>query len=300
MGPTIFADDDAILVLDVGGGHVSAAAVSLSDTAFRIDRRTELPLDSSAGRDAILATLSRSMEAARRGGVTRCVAAMPGPFDYALGSGRFEGIGKFDALAGLDLRATLAGRLGIGPADVSFVNDAVAYGIGEWAFGAGRRTDRMVCLTLGTGVGSAFLNAGSSVAEGRAVPLRGEAHTVEFDGSPLETTVSTAAIRRAYTASTGTTCTVEEIFTRARTGDETAHTLVTSTMLALGHAMGPWIRSFGATTTVVGGAMSRSWDLIESPLQAGLQAAGAVSTLRPAALLDDAPLVGAAVWAARP
>lgn len=286
--------------MDVGGSHVTAAAVSVSNDDFTIDWRTDLPLDSSASRNAILSTLVRSTEAARRSGATRCAAAMPGPFDYALGSGSFEGIGKFEALAGLDLRAALAELLDVPPADVSFINDAVAYGIGEWAFGAGQRTDRMLCLTLGTGVGSAFLDAGSAVTRGNQVPLRGEAHTIRFDGAPLEETVSTAAIRRAYTAATGAESSVQEVFALARADDDTAETVVTSTMVALGLALGPWILRFGATTTVIGGAMSRSWDLVEPPLREGLASVGASTTLRAATLLDDAPLVGAAVWAARP
>jgi glucokinase len=290
----------AITALDIGGSHVTAAVVSVVDEHdFTIDQRTDLPLDSSASRDAILQTVLRSTVAARRSGVSRYAVAMPGPFDYALGRGDFAGIGKFGALAGLDLRASLAALLEVPAAQVLFVNDAAAYGIGEWAFGAGRRTERMLCLTLGTGVGSVFLDAGSAVTRGDQVPLRGEAHTIRFAGAPLEETVSTAAIRRTYTAQTGLHRSVQDVFGLARDGDATAHTVVSSTMVALGRALGPWILRFGATTTVVGGAMSRSWDLVEPSLREGLADVGACSTLRAAALVDDAPLVGAAVWAAR-
>lgn len=299
MTPPVCAPIEAMTVLDVGGSHVSAAAVSVSDDNFTISWRTDLPLDSSASRNAILSTLARSTEAARRSGGTRCAVAIPGPFDYALGSGRFEGIGKFEALAGLDLRAALAELLDVSPADVLFINDAVAYGIGEWAFGAGQRADRMLCLTLGTGVGSAFLDAGSAVTRGNEIPLRGEAHTILVDGAPLEETVSSAAIRRAYTAAIGVEASVREVFALARADDGPAKTVVSAAMVALGLALGPWILRFGATMTVIGGAMSRSWDLVEPPLREGLAAVGASTTLRAATLLDDAPLVGAAVWAAR-
>jgi glucokinase len=48
---------------------------------------------------------------------------------------------------------------------------------------------------------------------------------------------------------------------------------------------------------VVGGSISQSWDLIQPPLERGLGAT-TVQTAR-SELLDDAPLIGAALWARR-
>ena len=87
------------------------------------------------------------------------------------------------------------------PSAVRFLNDADAFGVGEYAVGAARGHDRAVCITLGTGVGSAFLDRGRPVNSGPTVPPDGSIHLVVHDGRPIEETVSRRAIRTAYATS---------------------------------------------------------------------------------------------------
>ncbi|WP_146243970.1 ROK family protein [Curtobacterium sp. MCBD17_013] len=345
-----------IHVMDVGGSHVTAAVVTGpgatiapdagpasgvatvtggvpgagferadvagigADVRWAVRASRTRPLDAGAPRDALLEVLVDAAREVAAEGAPAWTIAMPGPFDPVRGVGDFRGMGKFEALTGVDLRAALADRLGVPPTAVGFCNDAVAYGIGEWAAGAGERAARMVCLTLGTGVGSAFLDHGVHVDHGDLVPARGEAHTIRLDGRPLEETVSTAALRDAYARATGaagatgsagaTDATgatqhgggadapsVREIADRARQGDIVAARVISTTMTALGRALGPWVRRFGASRTVIGGAMAGSWDLLEEPLATALADAGAVTELRQAQLGSDAPLIGAACCA---
>jgi glucokinase len=301
MPPATTPDDSTYLVMDVGGSHVTAAEVTLSPERAVILRRHDVELDSLGSREAILGSLESAARPLRVAGRPWSIA-MPGPFDYPLGTGSFEGIGKFGSIAGLDLRQALADRLKTNPAQVSFLNDADAYGIGEWAFGGpGDRPPRLVCLTLGTGVGSAFVREGVAVTEGPEVPREGAAYTIEFDGEPLEETVSTRAIKRAYARSGGEALDVSRIAERARAGDRAAIAAFAGPMRSLGRAIGPWVARFGATRLVVGGAMARSWPLLEEPLRAGLAESPDLSELEvaPASLGDDAPLAGAAAWASR-
>ncbi|AMM20094.1 hypothetical protein AX769_07850 [Frondihabitans sp. PAMC 28766] len=291
----------AQLVMDVGGSHVTAATVDFSPGRVGILRRVDGELDSLGTRDEILGAL----EAAGRPLVTQDIPwsiAMPGPFDYELGTGSFKGIGKFAAIAGLDLRAALAERLDTRPSLVSFLNDADAYGIGEWAFGQEEpRPARLVCLTLGTGVGSAFIRDGVAITSGDDVPAEGAAYTIEYDGKPLEETVSTRAIRASYAGRSGDDLDVADIARRASAGDPTAAAAFTDAMTALGRAIGPWLDRFDATALVVGGAMSRSWPLLDRALRGGLAEASKARALevRPSQLLDEAPLLGTAEWARR-
>ncbi|MCF2435267.1 ROK family protein [Streptomyces thinghirensis] len=48
--------------------------------------------------------------------------------------------------------------------------------MGEYGAGAATGHDRVVCLTLGTGVGSSFLSAGRPVHSGPGVPPSGHVH----------------------------------------------------------------------------------------------------------------------------
>ena len=68
---------------------------------------------------------------------------------------------------------------------------------------------------------------------------------------------------------------------------------------ALGAAVAPWVLRFGATDLVLGGSVSRSWDVVVPPLLEGLGAAGASPRVVPAARLDEAAFLGAALAALR-
>lgn len=286
-------------VMDVGGSHVTAALVDpTAPSAVLLIH--ESPVDPHAERDVLLEQLTAPARAVlEAGGRPRGWSiAMPGPFDYAGGSGSFAGVDKFRSIAGVDLRSAFAGRLRARSDDVVFLNDAVAYGIGEWAAGAGGAVDRMVCVTLGTGVGSAFLDRGREVQAGETVPVAGEVHRLTIDGRPLEQTMSSAALRDAYSARTGRRAAVEEVFCVARSGDPAASEVVGTALRSLGEALGPWLQRFGAERLVVGGSIARSWDLVGPALRDGL-AAGAPDAdgvlVVPAALDGIAPLAGAAV-----
>ncbi|TCK61365.1 ROK family protein [Curtobacterium sp. PhB136] len=256
--------------MDVGGGHVTAALIDPASVGDVLVERGA-PVDPHAERDALLEQLAAPGRVlAEHETLAGWSIAMPGPFDAAAGTGTFAGVDKFQSLAGIDLRAALADRLGVAPGAVRFVNDAVAYGIGEWASGAGVGAHRMICVTLGTGVGSAFLVGGEEVRSGPTVPEAGEVHRLTIDGRPLEETISSPAIRRADRARSGRERTVEEICAAARAGDRGAREVVSSAMRALGVALRPWAERFAADRVVVGGSIARSWDVIEAPLRAGL------------------------------
>ena len=68
----------------------------------------------------------------RRSAASTLGVAMPGPFDYDTGIGRFHDVGKFDALNGVDVGAALRPRRPGLPPAIAFVNDAAAFAIGEW------------------------------------------------------------------------------------------------------------------------------------------------------------------------
>lgn len=255
--------------------------------------------------DAIASPARRVAERRRASGAahpSEWAVAMPGPFDYTAGIGLFDAVGKFDALRGVSVRDGLAARLGIDGDGIRFVNDAAAYGIGEWAFGSAARADRQVCITLGTGVGSSFLDRGRVVDEGPDVPPHGWAYLLEYDGRPLEDTVSTRAITQAFTRGTGRVATVKEIAEAATAGDVDAAAVLDHAMAALGSTLAPWLDSFAATRLTVGGSMVRSWGALVGALTDGI-ARGSADVRHPSTLdvvastlLGDAPVLGAAHW----
>jgi glucokinase len=292
----------AVPVLDIGGTHVTAALVDPGAAGSPVLEAVRLPLDAHAPAGALL---DRVAEAGRGIGAPaggRWGVAVPGPFDYAAGVGRFRDVGKFDALDGVDVGAELAARLLPRPSGLAFLNDADAFALGEYHAGAARGRRRVLGVTLGTGVGTSFLDAGMPVTDGPEVPPDGRAHLLYVDGLPLEEVVSRRAILARYAAGAGEAVDVREIAGRARAGERRAAATLADCFGALGRALAPWCERFRPQVVVVGGSMTASWDLIGPALRTGLAAGGEQAgrwELRPAARPADAPLAGAAHWALR-
>ncbi|MEU6491832.1 ROK family protein [Streptomyces sp. NPDC046994] len=304
-----------IPVLEIGGTHVTAALVEPRDG--RVLDRTRMPLDAHGSADDILGAVracagTLAVPAGARWGV-----AVPGPFDYARGIALFAGVGKFDALYGVDVGAALRGGLWRHPADVVFLNDAHAFLAGEWSAGAARGHRRAVGITLGTGVGSAFLADGRICEDGPGVPPGGRMDLTEVGDEPLEDVVSRRAILLRYG---DPVLDVHNIAERARAGEKRARRVLGTAFSTLGAVLGPRLVDFGATALVVGGSMARSWDLVAPALTSGLEGGGWVPdggvarrrpvppetaaaarhtrAVKPARLAGDAALIGAARAAA--
>ncbi|GAA0924479.1 ROK family protein [Pseudonocardia zijingensis] len=280
--------------LEIGGTHVSAAVIGPPPWTVADAQVHRSPVRADGTATEIVDDLLRGAAALGPRPGARWGVAIPGPFDYAAGIGRFTGVGKFDALRDVPLGEILAKELDA--AEVAFLNDAHAFGIGEWRAGTARGHDRVLVLTLGTGVGSCFLDRGTPVDTGPDVPPEGRADLLAIDGAPLEETVSRRALLARAGAAPGVD--VRDLADRARAGDPAAAALFGDTFGALGRAMAPWVRRFGASLVVIGGAIAASWDLVAAPLHAGLAGDRAEVPVVPASTAH-AGLVGAAWWAHR-
>ncbi|MER6692399.1 ROK family protein [Streptomyces minutiscleroticus] len=290
-------------VLDVGGTHVTAALVAPATGRPLVSSVTRRPLASHTSADGILDAIASAALELPAGHRPCWGVAMPGPFDYDTGIGRFTGIGKFESLSGVDVGAGLRERLAGRAERLRFLNDADAFAIGEHRAGAAAGHGRAVCLTLGTGVGSSFLHAGRPVHDGPRVPPSGHVHRLEVHGRPLEDTVSRRAVRAHYARLAAlpderVLPDVHEIAALAGEGDAAASQAFRYAFGVLGRALAPWIDRFEADAVVVGGSMAQSWNLIHPALTEGLaEAGGTDASVLPARLPDEAPLIGAAHWA---
>jgi glucokinase len=240
-----------------------------------------MPLDSGGSADAIVGTMAACAGALALAPSETLAVAMPGPMEYSAGIGRFADVSKFDALAGVDVGQSLLARLAHPPARVAFINDAEAFGLGEWVAGAARGYQRVAAVTLGSGIGSAFIMTGEIVSSGQDVPPGGHVHRLAIGGHPLEDTVSRRAIIAAYRRGTPAQAgdgsdaadpgiDVRDIAARAVDGDQAASRVFTDAFRQLGAALAPWLARFRAELLVVGGGMAGAWELIHEPLCSGL------------------------------
>jgi glucokinase len=274
--------------LDIGGTHVTAGRVQLESAAVEADARVRLEFTRGT------TLLERILEAAdsvvtpetRSFGV-----AAPGPFDYDAGVCLVSH--KLPGLYGINLRRELASALGLAGEAVSFLNDAEAFLLGEWWAGAARGHSRAVGITLGMGLGSAFLEKGRFVRSGPQVPADGALYSFAFRGRPVEETISRGALLARYGADPDGGPDVEQIAELARAGEIRARRVFEGVATDLGEFLAAPLEVFAPTCLVIGGSIAHAWDLLEPGLGRALGTTAPVRVVR-AANIDDSPLLGAA------
>jgi glucokinase len=290
--------------VDVGGSSFKAAVVSergrLLRSSLRVDR-----VDSRGSAERILATLAgavgRALGAASRAGVSVAGIGISicGPFDYEHGIGLMRGVGKYDALYGVDVGAALRQRLGLpGELLLCFDVDSFSFARGEICYGAGRLFDRVIVFTLGTGLGSAFAVKGQIVTEGPGVPWLGWIAGQPYREGILNDYIGASAIARRYRQLTGEKpgsgeLQVREIAQRARRGDGRARRVFEEMGGELGAFLGAHhVREFGAECLVFGGQISRSFGLFSAPLRGALRELPSLKAVVPAADIERSALRG--------
>jgi glucokinase len=253
-------ESKVVSVLEIGGSHVTAAAVRPDGWEIEVEDRTKL--DSKGSAEAILEALAA---AARQLPLASGLAvALPGPFDYESGVAWYR-LDKFAALYGLDVGKSLRELLGL--ERVVFLNDAEAFSVGEWTAGELRGQDRCVGVTIGTGIGSGFLDDGRVLRTGVTVPPGGELYRTEYRGKPLEDWISARAILRLYSERAGHLPEgwgVKEVADHARGGDAVARQVLLDAFGVLAEVLDSWLERFGASRVVLGGSISGAFDVVEA------------------------------------
>ncbi|WP_245528331.1 ROK family protein [Deinococcus maricopensis] len=284
------------LALDIGGSHVTAAVVDASARAVLPSSRIHAPVPQDAPADVILeAWADAARHAAGAARVDAIGLAVPAPFEYATGVSRLQH--KFAALYGLNvlggLRACLAGTP-LAALPVVFGNDADLFALGEWWAGAARGEARVIGVTLGTGLGAGFIDAGAVITDRVDVPPGGELWNTPYLDGIAEAYACGAAVTRAYAAQTGETASAAEVARRAP-HDPAARAAFETLGRHLGAILRPHVAAFGASCVVVGGNVARAWPLFSHALQGALPGVAC----RPSVRFDEAALLGAAVLTQR-
>jgi glucokinase len=279
------------LVYDVGGSHISAAVCFKEGFRLGTVERANLPEEQTS--QAFVEVLHSLGVKASEGidGVEGAELAMPGPFDYAKGISWMKH--KFPYLYGVNVSDALAAQFGWKASQVRFLNDAAAYLLGEVGAGAARGVHRVVCFTLGTGVGSGFAIDGHVVTEGKGVPPGGEIWNVPYEGGIVEDQISTRALQRAYKERQGQEREVSSIAHYATGGEQASIEVFEEFGRNLGVALKKLLKDFAPDVVVLGGGISRSACLFLAETRKELE--GTNIEVRIAQLGDNAPLAGAGV-----
>ena len=311
-----------IAAIDLGGTRMRVALVGEA-THILAQRKVATPAEEGPeGVVARMAELVRGLAGeVGREPAAACVAA-PGPLDPA--TGIVHDAPNLSGWREFPLAARLSARLGL-PTRAN--NDASLAALGEALHGAGAGCEHVVYLTVSTGVGGGIVDGGR--IRGGSHGLGGElGHVILQAGGPrcglghagcLEALASGTGVARSARRALRTEgplardsilrghapLDARSVTEAAREGDALATIVLAMAARALGLAVGGLVNTFDPDVVIIGGGLGLgAWDLLFEPV--GWHAAKVVMSpqvrswrLAPAALGDDAGLIGAAAWLRR-
>ena len=280
---------------DIGGSHICSCVVDLEHGAF-IGKPVNTDIEHTLSAWEITAAWEKNLREVIGAAGVEIVGvgmAFPGPFDYKLGISHMDH--KFPALKGINIGDTLRSRLPEYPGlEFRFINDANAFALGESLYGAGKDMEKGVAMTLGTGLGSGFVDKGRIVESGPSVPPDGEVWNLPYGSGIADEAFSTRGITGRYKALTGKEVSGALDVRKLYDTDESARKVFESFGRELAEFSAPILKKFGSDSLLLGGNISRSLDVFIGPMQEKFAEEGMDIKIKASILLDKAAMAGAA------
>lgn len=283
--------------VDIGGSHITSTVVDLENRLIVRETVAERPVDNKAEAEVIIAVWSKaireSLSAIRIDELAGIGFAMPGPFDYVNGICLIKGVPKYEKLYGTDVGKAIREKLGLpGSSKVRFINDASAFAVGEAWAGKGSGFKKLMAITLGTGFGSAFIDERVPVVTGDTVPDLGCVYHIKYQDGIADDYFSTRWFTSRFKEVTGLESRgVYDIARVAGTSREVA-AIFEEFGSNLGEFMAPWLNRFGAEALIIGGNISRAYDLFGEAFSHQLSISGCQTVPFVSELLEDSALLG--------
>ena len=240
--------------VDIGGTSIVAARFSESELL----ERTEVP--TGAGRPAleIMESLYEAIENVLTDEVIGIGIGMPGFMNVE--TGEILQINNIPSFNGFAIRPKVEERFKL----LTFQNnDANCFALGETYYGAGKKYNNLVGVTLGTGLGGGII-LDRKIHTG-LMGGAGELGCVPFHGGISEDICSAALFKNKY-KTTGI-----DLYKKAKGGDQDALAVFDE----LAHNIGELLRIvtyvLAPEAFVIGGSVANSWDLLEKTVREVLE-----------------------------
>jgi glucokinase-like ROK family protein len=310
-----------VVGIDIGASHVG---IVVTDFAAQLRHELEFSQDINKGPEACLSAIDSRL----RGVLTHLNLSfdevlaigvgVPGPVVIEKGL-----VSAPPIMPGWDNFPIQAHLISLWKVPVSLNNDAELGAMGEWAYGAGRGSNHLVYIKVGTGVGSGLLLDGQ-IYRG-ATGCAGEiGHITIQENGPLcscgsygclEAFAGGRAIarkareavlsgRRTQLASIEPieAITARDVAEAARLGDLVAQQIITTAGGYLGIAIGDLVNLFNPSLIVIGGGVAQIGDLLLDPIrrvvrERSLQPAAQAARITAAVLGRRSSSMGAIVQA---
>lgn len=287
--------------IDIGGSHISCAAFYLCEKRIHHQSFAESELDNNAEAGIIFSiwakTIQQTIDQVGQENILGLGFAMPGPFDYEGGTPLFSGENnKYEKLYGINVGDVLRPLLQL-PNDfpIRFMNDAAAFAVGEDWIGKTMGTTKSLAITLGTGLGSAFIENSLPVTSGESVPPSGCLWHLPLGIGIADDHFSSRGLIKTYNERSGKSILSVKDMASAAQSDEKAKCVFRDFGNDLSLFLSPWVKKFGVNKIVLGGNISLAADLFLPSMKTALAIEGLSSVLIDVSELGEvASIIGGA------
>lgn len=261
------------LMFDVGGTNIKAGILTvkgklLDDVVYSFDAMAK------SEKEAIfnnLASVIRTLvDEINETDITISGIGMafPGPFDYEKGISKMKGLDKYDSIYGCDIKSEILKSLnklgceGMIPEDCPFLflHDVEAFALGESYFGEAKDKERVMCLCVGTGAGSAFIENRQILSEkSDRIPEFGWIYNTPFKDGIIDDYISARGLNRLIEQELLEENSGAFLYEKANNGDVKAINVFKMFGENLCEAVLSFLNSFKPDGFILGGQISNSF-----------------------------------------
>jgi glucokinase len=284
---------------DIGGSHITCAAVDLESGKILKETLTEKSVDNQALSNIIIDTWSNALSSVLSKipfeKVKGIGFAMPGPFDYVKGISYIRGVAKYENLYGVNVMEAISDNLGLkNDVLLRFMNDASSFAVGEAWAGSASGFNRSLSITLGTGFGSAFISKRIPIVDGPEVPKLGCIYHIPYRDGIADDYFSTRGLLHRYKMLTGKELNGVKELAALAPADKSVNELFIDFGDNAARFLAPWLIKFGAEILVIGGNISHAYNLFGDVFEARLKTEKCFCKVAISKLKEDAALLGSA------
>lgn len=284
---------------DIGGSHISCAAVDLVSGKILRETLTEREVNNQAQASAIISVwknaLSNVITNIPFEKVKGIGFAMPGPFDYVKGICYIRGVAKYENLYGFNITDAISSSLDV-PENflIRFMNDASSFAVGEAWAGSASKADRSLSITLGTGFGSAFISNRIPIVDGPEVPKMGCIYHLPYKGGIADDYFTTRGLLGRYKTATGKELSGVKEMADLASNDKIVADLFIDFGKNAALFLAPWLKKFKAEILVIGGNISHAYNLFGDVFESTLKKENCQCEVVVSGLKEDAAILGSA------
>lgn len=254
--------------VDIGGTKILSTVI---DEKGNIIKSLRVPSEGKEGRDKILSHLYEAIEGVISEDIVGIGIGTAGQVDPDTGT-IVTATPNLKDWAGTPLKDIIEKRFGL-PTYVD--NDGNVAALGEWWAGGGRGARCLLCLTIGTGIGSGIVYEGKVFRGAKGVGAELGHMSIKYDGircncggiGCIEAYASGPALMRKLQEKGKSIATPEDVLRYAESGDTIVLEAIEEIGTLLGYAMVSFINIFNPDIILLSGGVSNLGDFLIRPVR---------------------------------